>query len=183
VYREGSREGILVAAHKADNPLRGGPGKMDTIAFKFLAENNNKYHVLVSYREKDITKPYQVFVLNYTAGESDSFVKIGNALVKLLEEKGADQKRIDKHLERSTCSLHKMARFISLSMKLGYVKECYDILDEYAYAGSLAAKLCNILSLSFNAGAKLCPSCGSPNVKFTEGCLICKDCGNDKCGG
>jgi ribonucleoside-diphosphate reductase alpha chain len=172
VYREGSREGILVTDDFAEQM---GVPELDTAVYCIRAEGGDKFYLTISYENKDITKPYQVFVLNYKQAEKDSFVKISNTLIKMLKAEGVDEKRIEKYIERSTNSLTKLTRFISLSMKTNNLDRAVNILEEHAFVGTLASKLCNILRKSLNVGAT-CKKCKSTNVVMEEGCMHCRDC-------
>jgi len=180
VYREGSREGILVTDEFAKQA--GVP--MDTIIYKARAEAGDMFYIPVSYENGDVRRPYQVFLINYKTSENDRFVKIGNDLVRMLREKGVDGKRIQKYIDRSTTQLSKVTRFLSLSMKTGYFAEAVAILGEHGTVGTLAAELYKILHRSLAVKNAICrnPGCGSSNVRMEEGCMHCLDCGWSGCG-
>jgi len=178
VYREGSREGILITE---DFAKEAGLPNMDTVIYCVRAEGGDKFYIMVSYKDKIITKPYQVFVMNYKKADSDAFVKIGNGLVKMLRDKGVSEKRIQKYIDRSNNSLVKLTRFLSLSMKTGHLEDAMEILYEHAFAGTLAARLYEIFSDSIAAKQALCPVCKSDNVKMEEGCVACLDCNWSRC--
>jgi len=180
VYREGSREGILVT----DEFAKAGVSAMDTIVHEARAEGGDKFYIPVSYEGSDIRKPYQVFLINYKTAENDRFVKIGNDLVRMLREKGVDEGRIQKYQDRSTTSLTKVTRFLSLSMKTSCFEEAVKILGEHATVGTLAAELYKIFSRSMAVKKAICrnKNCGSSNVRMEEGCMHCLDCGWAGCG-
>jgi ribonucleoside-diphosphate reductase alpha chain len=180
VYREGSREGILVTdefARQAGVPI-------DTIIYEATAEAGDKFYIPVSYENGDVRKPYQVFLINYKTTENDRFVKIGNDLVRMLREKGVDGERIQKYIDRSNSQLSKLTRFISLSMKTGLFTEAVTILGEHGTVGTLSAELYKILSRSLAIKNAICrnQTCGSSNVRMEEGCMHCLDCGWSGCG-
>lgn len=180
VYREGSREGILITddfAKKAGTPI------MDSVTYKVRAEGGDKFYVIVSYKNKNVKEPYQVFVLNYKQGDQDSFVKIGNSLMKMLKSSGVSEERLMKYSNRSKTSLEKLTRFLSLSMKTGNLEGAVEILNEHAFVGTLAMKLYEIFSKSVDAKKGLCknPDCKSSNVRMEEGCMHCLDCGWSGC--
>lgn len=179
VYREGSREGVLITEEFAQ--MAGSPN-MDTVIECVRAEGGDKFYVMVSYKEKDVRQPYQTFVLNYKKSDKDTFIKTSNALISMLKDKGVPECRINKYIERSGSSLAKLTRFISLSMKTGHLQECVDILGQHAFAGTLAAKLHEIFSRSLDAQKIKCPSCDSENLRMEEGCSKCLDCGASGCG-
>jgi ribonucleoside-diphosphate reductase alpha chain len=180
VYREGSREGVLITDEYAK--LAGVPN-MDTVIYCIRAEGGDKFYTMISYRDGDIRRPYQVFVMNYKQAEKDAFVKIGNALVKMVRTEGVSEERVEKYLNRSNNSLAKLTRFLSLSMKTGNLVKAAQILDEHAFAGTLAAKLYDILNKSIEAKNSICqnPNCNGSNVKMEEGCIVCLDCGWSGC--
>lgn len=179
VYREGSREGVLVTdefANQAGLPM------LDTAIKCVRAEGGDKFYIMVSYKDQNIKDPYQVFVLNYKRADKESFVKTSNALAAMLLEKGVPQKRIDKYSDRSKDSLAKITRFISLSMKTGNLDACVEVLDRFAFAGTLVSKLYDILKISVEANKTKCPACGSTDVRMEEGCSTCRSCGHSGCG-
>jgi len=182
VYREGSREGILVTDEFAKNA---GVPNMDSITYRVKAEGGDKFYIIVSYKDKNIKEPYQVFVLNYKQGDQDSFVKIGNSIMKMLKTKGVPEDRIQKYSNRGKNSLEKLTRFLSLSMKTNCLVDAVAILNEHAFVGTLAQKLYEIFSKSVDAKKSMCknPECGSSNVRMEEGCMHCLDCGWSGCGG
>jgi ribonucleoside-diphosphate reductase alpha chain len=179
VYCEGSREGILVTNGFAQQAGT----QMDTIIYEARAEAGDKFYIPISYTKGDIRKPHQVFLINYKTGENDRFVKLGNDLVRMLREKGVDERRIQKYLARSTTQLSKLTRFLSLSMKTGFFDEAVGILCQHGTVGTLAAELYKILSRSLAMKNAICrnANCGSSNVRMEEGCMHCLDCGWSGC--
>lgn len=180
VYREGAREGVLITDEYAK---AAGVPDMNTVVHCIRAEGGDKFYTIISYKNGDIKNPYQVFVMNYKQVERDAFVKIGNSLVRMLREKGVLEDRIKKYINRSQNPLAKLTRFLSLSMKTDYLTEAVEILNEHAFAGTLASKLYEILYKSLQAKKSICQNknCGSSNVKREEGCMICLDCGWSGC--
>jgi len=178
VYREGSREGILITE---DFAKKAGIPDMDTAIKCVRAEGGDKFYIMVSYKDGDIKNPYQVFVLNYKRIENDSFVKISNGLIRMLSIQGVSAKRIQKYIDRSQNSLVKLTRFLSLSMKTGNLDKAVEMLEEHAFVGSLAARLHTILSDSLERRKALCKNCKSSNVRMEEGCMRCLDCNWSGC--
>lgn len=178
VYREGSREGVLITEEFAK---AAGTPDMNTVIRCVRAEGGDKFYIMVSYKDKDIKNPYQVFVLNYKKTDSDSFIKISNALIKMLASRGVPDKRIQKYIDRSKNSLAKLTRFLSLSMKTNNLDGAVEVLEEHSFAGSLAARLYNILSESLEMRKAMCKKCRSSNVRMEEGCMRCLDCNWSGC--
>jgi ribonucleoside-diphosphate reductase alpha chain len=182
VYREGSREGILVTDDDFRHEDAAGMPVIDTVVHMVRAEGGDKFYIPVSYRNADLRRPYQVFIMNYKAGENDRLVKLGNDLVRMVRAAGVDEGRIEKYLSRSSSSLSKVTRFISLALKADLLEECVSILDRHAFAGTLASELHGIFAASLAIGRLLCKECGSHNVRHEEGCKRCLDCGWTGCG-
>jgi ribonucleoside-diphosphate reductase alpha chain len=178
VYREGSREGILVTDEFAK--LAG--EAMNTIIYEARAEAGDKFYIPISYEDRDVRKPYQVFLINYKTSENDRFAKMGNDLVRMLRDKGVDGERIQKYLDRSTTQLSKLTRFLSLAMKTGHLAEAVELLGEHGTVGTLAAELYKILGRSLAVKIAVCRNCESSNVRMEEGCIHCLDCGWSGCG-
>ena len=186
VYREGSSEGIMVSdtlkehAEAQGHPTALADEYVDTIAYCVQAEGGDKFYIHVSYLGKDTKRPYQIFINNYKTVETDSFVKIGNALIRHLNTIDFEPEKIQQQLDRSHNSLIKLTRFVSLFLKNHMLQECLDVLNDFAFVGSLAARLYDILSASAGIKPK-CPSCESTNVHMVEGCMLCRDCGGSLC--
>lgn len=184
VYREGSREGVLLKGpegHTIDT---------DTVWYKFRAEGGDKFYIHISYKDGDKSKPYQIFTTNYKATEYDKFVKIGNEIKKLLITRGINpsilkkeettEDKIEQQIGRSRNTLEKLTRFMSLAFKSGYLDEVIEILNQYAFVGSLAARLKE--ALTYKEISVECPECGT--VMIAEGgCFHCNNCGFERCGG
>lgn len=181
VYREGAREGILITDAYAEAIKEA--GVLDTAVQCVRAEGGDKFYIMTSYRDGDIKKPYQVFVLNYKQADKDSFIKVSNALIRMLKGKGVPDKRIEKYIARSKDSLARLTRFLSLSMKTGNLEGAVAVLHEYAVAGTLAYRLHEIFHRSLTIGKAACKACGSSNVRMGEGCMRCLDCNWEGCGG
>lgn len=178
VYREGSREGVLLTE---DFAKHAGTPDVDSIIKCVRAEGGDKFYIMISYKNRDIKNPYQVFVLNYKRIENDAFVRISNALIKMLTTQKVSERRIQKYVDRSQNSLAKFTRFLSLSMKTGNLDKAVEILEEHAFAGSLAARLHDILSNSLEMRKALCKKCNGSNVRMEEGCVRCLDCNWSGC--
>jgi ribonucleoside-diphosphate reductase alpha chain len=178
VYREGSREGILLTDGFEKQSVN---SDMNTTVKCVRAEGGDKFYIMVSYRDGDIKNPYQVFVLNYRRIENDAFTKISNSLIKMLSSQKVSEKRIQKYIDRSQNSLVKLTRFLSLSMKTGNLDKAVEILEEHAFAGSLASRLYNILSDSLEKRKVLCQRCKGSNLRMEEGCVRCLDCNWSGC--
>jgi ribonucleoside-diphosphate reductase alpha chain len=174
VYREGSREGVLLT--NFESVLN-----TDTVVNCVKAEGGDKFYIIVSYQDKIVSKPYQVFVMNYKKTESESFIKIANNLIKMLKDNGVSEERIQKYIDRSNNPLVKLTRFLSLSMKTDNLSNAVKVLEEHSFAGTLSAKLYDILSKSVEAKKSTCPICKGTNIKAEEGCVSCLDCHWSKC--
>jgi ribonucleoside-diphosphate reductase alpha chain len=179
VYRDTSRANIISSAEEKDTSE-----KIDTRVHKFIAEGGDKFYIHVSYRNRDIKKPYQIFTVNYKATENDRFVKLSNDLRKYIESLGeVSERKLLQQLDRSQNSLIRTTRLISLGLKHGKIDGILDVVENHAFIGTLAGKLKIILEKSRNAARECsCTKCESKNIRVQEGCSICLDCGNSLCG-
>ncbi len=179
VYREGSREGILVTD---DFAAAAGDPNMDTIVYRVKAEGGDKFYIPVSYEDGNVSKPYQVFVMNYKTAENDRFSQLARELKAMLIKNNVDQERVKKYSKRSSNTLTRLTRFLSLSFKTGNIEGALEILDNHAFAGTLASELFKIFNNSLSVTKSLCKECGGSNVRMEEGCMHCLDCGWSACG-
>jgi len=174
LYREGSREGILVSKdHKQNEDNK--KVDTDTKIYKFIAESGDKFYVAISYRDSNITKPYQIFITNYKKSQDDRLEKVAAVLQTLFDTTDA---LVEKQLLRCKLNIDKITRLISLAMKENKVKEVVEVLESLAIVGTLPYYLIKILSIEAEGD---CPDCGNKLIR-EGGCIICSQgCGWSKC--
>ncbi len=200
VYRDGSRNGVLIAGKTEIRPERPKRPKVldcDVIRFNI---NEEKWVAFVGLKE---SKPYEVFT-----GIADeeifpipkSIVK--GKIVKVKDDEGNtryDFQYTDKYgYKKNMGGLSHMfkpefwnyAKLIS-----GVLRHEMPIQDVVNLVMSLKLDSESInnwkngveraLKKYIPNGTKAkgkCGECGSDNLVYEEGCLICKDCGSSKCG-
>jgi len=200
VYRDGSRNGVLIAG-KADirpeRPKR--PKVLDCDVIRFNI-NEEKWVAFVGLKE---SKPYEIFT-----GIADeeifpipkSIVK--GKIIKVADDEGNtryDFQYTDKYGYKKTMGglshtfnpeFWNYAKLIS-----GVLRHEMPIQDVVNLIQSLRLDSESInnwkngveraLKKYIPNGTKAkgkCGECGSENLVYEEGCLICKDCGSSKCG-
>jgi ribonucleoside-diphosphate reductase alpha chain len=200
VYRDGSRNGVLIAGKNDIRPERPKRPKVldcDVIRFNI---NEEKWVAFVGLKE---SKPYEIFT-----GIADeeifpipkSIVK--GKIIKVREEDGRtryDFQYTDKYGYKKTIEglshmfnseFWNYAKLIS-----GVLRHEMPIADVVTLIQSLRLDSESInnwkngveraLKKYIPNGTKAkgkCGECGSHNLVYEEGCLICKDCGSSKCG-
>jgi len=200
VYRDGSRNGVLIAG-KADirpeRPKR--PKVLDCDVIRFNI-NEEKWVAFVGLKD---SKPYEIFT-----GIADeeifpipkSIVK--GKIIKVADDEGNtryDFQYTDKYGYKKTMGglshtfnpeFWNYAKLIS-----GVLRHEMPIQDVVNLIQSLRLDSESInnwkngveraLKKYIPNGTKAkgkCGECGSENLVYEEGCLICKDCGSSKCG-
>jgi ribonucleoside-diphosphate reductase alpha chain len=172
IYREGSREGVLVSKEYKQSEQQ---VDTDTKIYKFIAESKDKFYVAISYRDSNITKPYQIFITNYKKSQDDRLEKVAAVLQTLFDTTDA---LVEKQLLRCKLNIDKITRLISLAMKENKVKEVVEVLEPLAIVGTLPYYLIKILSIEAEGD---CPDCGNKLIR-EGGCIICSQgCGWSKC--
>jgi ribonucleoside-diphosphate reductase alpha chain len=200
VYRDGSRNGVLIAGKNEIRPERPRRPKVldcDVIRFNI---NEEKWVAFVGLKE---SKPYEIFT-----GIADeeifpipkSIVK--GKIIKIREDDGKtryDFQYTDKYGYKKTIEglshmfnseFWNYAKLIS-----GVLRHEMPIADVVTLIQSLRLDSESInnwkngveraLKKYIPNGTKAkgkCGECGSHNLVYEEGCLICKDCGSSKCG-
>lgn len=178
VYVEGSREGILLRKGKIKKLT-----DLDTKTHRFIAEGGDKFYVHVSYRNENITEPYQIFITNYIKQENDRFTKLANDLRRALAESPkVNKNKLEEQLDRSNNSLEKITRLTSLALKSNELELIVKVMEPHAFAGTLASRLLTILEPSINK-TNLCPDCKKAQLVQQEGCATCPSCGYSRCNG
>lgn len=200
VYRDGSRNGVLIAGKTEVHPERPKRPKVldcDVIRFNI---NEEKWVAFVGLKE---SRPYEIFT-----GIADeeifpipkSIVK--GKIIKIKDDDGNtryDFQYTDKYGYKKTMGglshmfnseFWNYAKLIS-----GVLRHEMPIQDVVNLVVSLKLDSESInnwkngveraLKKYIPNGTKAkgkCGECGSENLVYEEGCLICKDCGSSKCG-
>ena len=201
VYRDGSRNGVLIAAGKneikAERPKRPKILDCDVIRFNF---NDEKWVAFVGLKDG---KPYEIF----TGLADEEIFPIPKTIIKgkIIKVKPDDGKTrydfqyTDKYGYKKTIEglshMFKPEFWNYAKLISGVLRHEMPIADVVTLVQSL-----NLDSESINNwkngveralkkyipnGTKAkgkCGECGSENLVYEEGCLICKDCGSSKCG-
>jgi ribonucleoside-diphosphate reductase alpha chain len=203
VYRDGSRNGVLISNDKKDEeedvPFSKRPKVLEAEIIRFN-NNSEKWIAFVGLKEG---RPYEIF----TGLVDDEMFPIPKSIVKgiIIKNKGDDGHNrydfqyTDKFGYKNTLGgLSHMfhpeywnyAKLIS-----GVLRHGMPIKDVVNLIGSLRLDSENIntwrngveraLKKYIPNGTRAkgkCQECGSKNLVYQEGCLICQDCGSSKCG-
>jgi ribonucleoside-diphosphate reductase alpha chain len=202
VYRDGSRNGVLVASnnrqeHHIDRPKR--PKVLDCDIIRF---NNNEEKWIAFVGLKD-GRPYEIF----TGMADEEILPIPRTIVKGRIIKNRDDEGntrydfqyTDKYGYKNTMGglshmfkpeFWNYAKLISgvlrHEMPIAYVVNLIQSLrlDSESinnWKNGVERALKKYIPNGTRAKGK-CGECGSANLVYEEGCLICKDCGSSKCG-
>ncbi len=202
VYRDGSRNGVLVSNDKKDGegiPFAKRPKVLEAEVIRFN-NNSEKWVAFVGLKDG---RPYEIF----TGMADDEMFPIPKSITKgfIIKNKGDDGHNrydfqyTDKYGYKNTLGglshmFHPQywnyAKLIS-----GVLRHGMPINDVVNLVGSLKLDSENIntwkngveraLKRYIPNGTKAkgkCQECGSKNLVYQEGCLICQDCGSSKCG-
>jgi ribonucleoside-diphosphate reductase alpha chain len=200
VYRDGSRNGVLIAGKTEIRPERPKRPKVldcDVIRFNI---NEEKWVAFVGLKE---SRPYEIFT-----GIADeeifpipkSIVK--GKIIKIRDEDGNtryDFQYTDKYGYKKTMGglshMFKPEFWNYAKLISGVLRHEMPIQDVVNLVSSLKLDSESInnwkngveraLKKYIPNGTKAkgkCGECGSENLVYEEGCLICKDCGSSKCG-
>ncbi|MDD2196529.1 MAG: adenosylcobalamin-dependent ribonucleoside-diphosphate reductase [Bacteroidales bacterium] len=205
VYRDGSRDGVLIASKKKNqNDTEAAPAKrpdiLDCEVIRFKNNHENWIAFVGLYNEK----PYEIF----TGLSEDDVLPIPKAvtngsIIKIKDENGSryDFQYIDKYGYTNTMGglSHMFNKEFWNYAKLisGVLRNGMPITDVVNLISSL--RLDNETINTWNAGVeralrryipdgtkaktgKKCTECDSESLIYQEGCLICQNCGNSKCG-
>ncbi len=206
VYREGSRDGVLISSKKkeqnadAESAPAKRPDVLDCEVIRFKNNHENWIAFVGLYNEK----PYEIF----TGLSEDDVLPIPKAvtngrILKIKDENGSryDFQYVDKYGYTNTIGglSHMFNKEFWNYAKLisGVLRNGMPITDVVNLISSL--RLDNETINTWNAGVeralrryipngtkaktgKKCTECGSDSLIYQEGCLICQSCGNSKCG-
>jgi ribonucleoside-diphosphate reductase alpha chain len=200
VYRDGSRNGVLIAGKTEVRPERPKRPKVldcDVIRFNI---NEEKWVAFVGLKE---SRPYEIFT-----GIADEEIFpipksiIKGKIIKIKDDDGNtryDFQYTDKYGYKKTMGglshMFKPEFWNYAKLISGVLRHEMPIQDVVNLVSSLKLDSESInnwkngveraLKKYIPNGTKAkgkCGECGSDNLVYEEGCLICKDCGSSKCG-
>ena len=200
VYRDGSRNGVLIAGKNEIRPERPKRPKVldcDVIRFNISEE---KWVAFVGLKE---SRPYEIF----TGIADEEIFPIPKSIIKgkIIKNKDEDGKTrydfqyTDKYGYKKTMGglshMFKPEFWNYAKLISGVLRHEMPIADVVNLIQSLRLDSESInnwkngveraLKKYIPNGTKAkgkCGECGSDNLVYEEGCLICKDCGSSKCG-
>jgi ribonucleoside-diphosphate reductase alpha chain len=200
VYRDGSRNGVLIASKneiRAERPKRPKVLDCDVIRFNF---NEEKWVAFVGLKEG---RPYEIF----TGLADEEIFPIPKTIIKgkIIKVKTDDAKTrydfqyTDKYGYKKTIEglshMFKPEFWNYAKLISGVLRHEMPIADVVNLVQSLKLDSESInnwkngveraLKKYIPNGTKAkgkCGECHSENLVYEEGCLICKDCGSSKCG-
>ncbi len=200
VYRDGSRNGVLIAGKSEVRPERPKrPKALDCDVIRFNI-NEEKWVAFVGLKE---SKPYEVFT-----GIADEEIFpipksiIKGRIIKIKDDDGKtryDFQYTDKYGYKKTIEglshMFKPEFWNYAKLISGVLRHEMPIQDVVNLIQSLRLDSESInnwkngveraLKKYIPNGTKAkgkCGECNSDNLVYEEGCLICKDCGSSKCG-
>ncbi|MDD4384906.1 MAG: adenosylcobalamin-dependent ribonucleoside-diphosphate reductase [Bacteroidales bacterium] len=205
VYRDGSRDGVLISATKKNqNDVEAAPAKRPNILDCEVIRFKNNHENWIAFVGLYNGKPYEIF----TGLSEDDVLPIPKAvtngsIIKINDKNGSryDFQYIDKYGYTNTMGglSHMFNKEFWNYAKLisGVLRNGMPITDVVNLISSL--RLDNETINTWNAGVeralrryipdgtkaktgKKCTECGSESLIYQEGCLICQSCGNSKCG-
>jgi ribonucleoside-diphosphate reductase alpha chain len=200
VYRDGSRNGVLIAGKneiRADRPKRPKILDCDVIRFNF---NDEKWVAFVGLKDG---RPYEIF----TGLADEEIFPIPKTIIKgkIIKVKMDDGKTrydfqyTDKYGYKKTIEglshMFKPEFWNYAKLISGVLRHEMPIADVVTLVQSLKLDSESInnwkngveraLKKYIPNGTKAkgkCGECHSENLVYEEGCLICRDCGSSKCG-
>ena len=200
VYRDGSRNGVLIAGKtevRPEKPKR--PKSLDCDVIRFNI-NEEKWIAFVGMKE---SRPYEIFT---GIAEEEMFPIpksiVKGKIIKNMDEEGKtryDFQYTDKYGYKKTMEglshMFKPEFWNYAKLISGVLRHEMPIQDVVNLIQSLRLDSESInnwkngveraLKKYIPNGTKAkgkCVECGSDNLVYEEGCLICKDCGSSKCG-
>jgi len=200
VYRDGSRNGVLIAGKtevRPEKPKR--PKSLDCDVIRFNI-NEEKWIAFVGLKE---SRPYEIFT---GIGDEEIFPIpksiVKGKIIKINDEDGktrydfqyTDKYGYKKNIE-GLSHMFKPEFWNYAKLISGVLRHEMPIQDVVNLVTSLKLDSESInnwkngveraLKKYIPNGTKAkgkCGECGSDNLVYEEGCLICKDCGSSKCG-
>lgn len=203
VYRDGSRDGVLINSSNGKETLVEKPKRPKVLDCDIIRFNNNEEKWIAFVGLKD-GKPYEIFT---GMADEEMFpipkTIIKGKIIKNKDEEGNtryDFQYTDKYGYKNTLGglshmfkpeFWNYAKLISGVLRYGMpISDVVNLIQSLRldsesinnWKNGVERALKRYIPDGTRAKGK-CQECGSENLIYQEGCLICKDCGSSKCGG
>ena len=211
IYRDGSRDGVLVSNEKKeeaklleylikDNNAPKRPKTLECDVLRFTNNNEKWISCVGLIKNGTELRPYEIFT-----GKMEDFIiptyVMKGTIIKHKNEDGSkryDFSYVDKHgykvvMEGISRSFDEQywnyAKFISALLRHGMpIKSIVELIDSLKLDTDLIntwkkgiQRILKNYIKDDKISDKKCPECGEESLVFENGCMICKSCGNSKC--
>ncbi len=202
VYREGSRNGVLINANGNQNTVIERPKRPKVLDCDIIRFKNNDENWIAFVGLKD-GRPYEIF----TGMADEEMFPIPKSIVKgkIIKNKDEDGNTrydfqyTDKYGYKNTLGglshmfkpeFWNYAKLISGVLRYGMpIPDVVNLIQSLKldsdsinnWKNGVERALKRYIPDGTRAKGK-CRECGSENLVYQEGCLICKNCGSSKCG-
>ncbi len=182
VYRDGSRDGILITDKKEDFNYHSAfkrPKVLEAESF-IVKIYNEMFNIFIGIYNN---KPYEIFI------KKDLNVKNKGSIVKVKKKDYIFQSENNEDIqltENIPDEYKAITRLTSIALRHGVeIKYIVEQLlkcngDIFSFTKSLSRVLKKYIPNGVKSSQK-CEKCGSSDVVFEEGCSSCKNCGYSKC--
>jgi len=165
------------------------PSEYYSKGYEIKDRNKKKWYINVAFADRNLTKPFAIFVSSNTRETGEVASETVNAMVSLAMSKGVKKTLIDSQIAKmeDQTNVIKIARGIGLCLRHNIsLAEVCEVLENGKYPlSSLPFHLKHILSQFIKDGTKVsgktCPVCDAA-LQYTEGCKRCTSCDFTYCG-
>lgn len=187
VYREGSREGVLITDDGKSNKKKEKeepqkrPVELGGVTYKIPSGVDEKLYITINPYSEDPKKPYEVFI--NTFGEESSETKALAVLVSALLKNVDDIDFIIEHLSKITSSADPVFWHDKDAQRRHQITTRSQAVAIALQKFTTISKKNDGEEKNYEDGVNLekCPKCGSNSYKNENGCGSCLDCGYSKC--
>lgn len=156
--------------------------------FKIKDSNKKKWYVNVAFVDKNLTRPYAIFVSTNNNESTEVTEDLIHSMEKLLIEKGISKELVEEQIKKyqNQKNTTRIARIIGMALRHNLkIEDIVQVLDNYPHeVSSFVFHLKKILALYIKNGVKIkekCPSCKSNQLEYQDGCKMCTNCGWSLC--
>ncbi len=165
------------------------PNKSYALQYKVKDKNKKKWYFTIPCADKELTKPFAIFIRTNHRESNQVTDMVINALQKLILQSGVREQLVSQQRQKynGQSNVDKIGRALGMALRHNIkINKIVQVLQQYNDGlSTLMFNIKKVLSSFIKDGTKIqgkqCQNCGQATLVYQAGCSTCSSCGFSKC--